>query len=251
MLAGMAAGAVNTAINGGNFGYNIGMGALFGGIAGAVGPGVFEGMGGVVSDGFAWSNFVPAVKAGAVVGAALGGLNAAISGRNFFQSVAFGALGGAIVAGAQSLARYGWESAKTWTDNSSAEGDLTPLFNDRGEHVTAGMRACPTCSKGGEPRWYDMQLENSQVNRILGIEYDVNSHVGYLANQVSKFHDLFNGWAYERGNYVSMGPVLDRAFDIYSFVGMPIAAVFTSIALAPRLQFYPMFQFDKDSHAKK
>ena len=118
MLGGMAAAAVNTAINGGNFGYNIGMGALFGGIAGAIGPGVFEGMGGVVSDGLAWSNFLPAVKAGAVVGAAFGGLSTAIGGGNFFQNVAFGALGGgmgaAIGFGISAGVAKGWVAVKEW-----------------------------------------------------------------------------------------------------------------------------------------
>jgi RHS repeat-associated protein len=95
ILGGMAAAVVNTAINGGNWGMNIGLGALFGGIAGGIGPPIFEGVGGVPSNGVAWSNFLPAVKAGVVVGAALGGLSTAINPKsNFFQNVAFGALGG-------------------------------------------------------------------------------------------------------------------------------------------------------------
>jgi|tagenome__1003787_1003787.scaffolds.fasta_scaffold5089243_1 hypothetical protein len=53
------------------------MGALFGGIAGGIGGSLFEHFGGVAKDGFAWSNFLPAVKAGVVVGAALGGLSTA------------------------------------------------------------------------------------------------------------------------------------------------------------------------------
>jgi hypothetical protein len=97
------------------------MGALFGGIAGAIGPGVFEGMGGVVSDGFAWSNFLPAVKAGAVVGAALGGLSTAIGGGNFFQNVAFGALGGGITAAGTFGVLKGWQEFEAGSPTNGHE----------------------------------------------------------------------------------------------------------------------------------
>jgi RHS repeat-associated protein len=110
ILAGMAAGAVNAAVNGGNFGMSIGLGALFGGIAGGIGPPIFEGVGGVPSNGVAWSNFLPAVKAGVVVGAALGGLSTAFSRGNFFQNVAFGALGGGITAAGAFGAVKAWNA---------------------------------------------------------------------------------------------------------------------------------------------
>jgi hypothetical protein len=135
MLGGMAAAAVNTAINGGNFGYNVGMGALFGGLAGAIGPSVFGQMGGVVSDGLAWSNFLPAVKAGAIVGAALGGLSTAIRGGNFFQNVAFSALGGGItsaaVFGAGNLLSDQSAGYSASTERSNADGSgRFPVLND-------------------------------------------------------------------------------------------------------------------------
>lgn len=118
MLAGMAAGAVNTAINGGNFGYNIGMGALFGGLAGGIGGELFQGMGGIKANGFDWANFVAAVKAGTVTGAALGGISTAINGGNFFQNVAFGALGGAMGSAIGYGVAYGlnkgWAATKEW-----------------------------------------------------------------------------------------------------------------------------------------
>ncbi len=239
MLGGMAAGAVNSAINGGGFGLSVFTGGVLGGIAGAIGPGIYEHFGGGLGG---------AIQAGAVTGAILGAINSVISGGDFLQNVAIGALGGGIFAGVQSLAKAGWEYAKQSTDNSSEEGILEPLFNDRGDRVTAGIRACPTCENSGEPKWYEMLRENSPKNRIFGIEYDVNSPFGRAINYISKVHDFFNSWSYEKGNYVSMGK-LDIAFDVYSFLGMPIAAVYTGVALAPPTYFQPTYKLDKDSHA--
>jgi hypothetical protein len=197
VLAGIAAAVVSTAINGGNWGMNIGLGALFGGIAGAIGPGVFEGVGGDIGKGVDWSNFLPAVKAGVVVGAALGGLSTAFNPKsNFFQNVAFGALGGAaggaigfgIVKGAtewwnsmpgsdaDSLGNYSSRSGKTVTntnngtasDRARVEAELDRLFETRtGQKVLGDIEA--KIDAGGKP--LDINLNNRGDNSVprLGV----------------------------------------------------------------------------------
>lgn len=83
-----------------------------------------------------------------------------------------------------------------------------------------------------------MLKENSPINRIFGLEYDVNSGRGRFVNLVSKVHDWMNGWSYNRqGQYVPMGPVLDAAFSVYSFGGMPIAGFYTAATFAPPIHF--------------
>jgi RHS repeat-associated protein len=91
ILGGAAAGAVNTAVNGGNLGLNILAGAAFGGLAGWLGPPLYTALG----EGF-WG----AVGSGAILGAAFGGIGAAIARQNVLAGMFGGALGGALVAAA-------------------------------------------------------------------------------------------------------------------------------------------------------
>jgi hypothetical protein len=70
-------------------------GAFLGGLGGAIGPGTFTGLGGVPEAGFAASNFLPAVGAGAITGAATAAVSTAMFGGSFGHNVLTGALGGA------------------------------------------------------------------------------------------------------------------------------------------------------------
>ena len=54
-----------------------------------------------------------------------------------------------------------------------------------------------------------------------------------LVNKVSKVHDFLNSWGYNKssGLYKGFGnPILNDAFDVYSFAGMLPAAAFTGAA---------------------
>ena len=49
--------------------------------------------------------------------------------------------------------------------------------------------------------------------------------------RVSKVHDFFNSWSYNNvGNYVGTSYLGNTLFQLYSFAGMPVAAVYTFAA---------------------
>jgi RHS repeat-associated protein len=110
IVGGMSAGMVGASITGGS----IWKGALLGGLAGAIGGPTFSALGGNPALGFAASNFLPAVGAGAITGAVVGAVSTGISGGNFGQNVGFGALGGAGMAAATWAVGAVWERVPIW-----------------------------------------------------------------------------------------------------------------------------------------
>ncbi len=222
MLGGMAAAAVNTAMNGGNFGYNIGMGALFGGLAGAVGPTIFGEMGGVVSDGFAWSNFIPAVKAGVVVGAAFGGLSTATGGGNFFQNVAFGALGGgmgaAIGFGISAGVAKGWAAVKDWwrsmpgtiarPGSAKSLDGLQFASHDRSDVMSDA------------PKYAASSEEGISAEKLWSKTYGQVEKLAVVGGAVSMGAALMSGGAYLMGEALVMAPVNPVAAAAVGAIGL-------------------------------
>lgn len=66
-----------------------------------------------------------------------------------------------------------------------------------------------------------------------------NSSVRHFITDVSKIHDWFNSWNYNPANgfYMSRCADFDSAFQIYSFVGMPAAAIATVAGYAGNVPF--------------
>lgn len=56
--------------------------------------------------------------------------------------------------------------------------------------------------------------------------YEGSEILVHFVNGVSKVHDWFNCPDYNpiNGKYMSRGSAFDSAFQVYSFVGMPVAA---------------------------
>lgn len=102
VLAGAIGGFVGGAVNsGGTTGSPLRSvlgGAFLGGLGGAIGGAAFEGLGGIVGEGFTLGNFGATVGAAAISGAITGAVATGIYGGNFGKNVGFGALGSAISA---------------------------------------------------------------------------------------------------------------------------------------------------------
>lgn len=82
-----------------------------------------------------------------------------------------------------------------------------------------------------------MEPEGIELSQLgpLG-SYNIKPYK-YFINDVSKVHDFFNSWHYDRvtGHWAPMSTQLGaELFEIFSFVGMPVAAVYTETSyLAP------------------
>ena len=69
----------------------------------------------------------------------------------------------------------------------------------------------------------------------------------YAVNDVSKVHDWFNSWNYSKtGQYMSRGTTFDSAFQIYSFSGMPVAAVMTFVGKVGNTKFSEQMRSQKN-----
>ena len=216
VLAGAAAAGVNTAINGGNFGQAIGMGAVLGGILGHFGGDLFKAFGGVPKPGMAginWGNFVAAVKLGTVAGAAIGGLSTAINGGNFFQNVAFGALGGAMGAAAGYGMAYGVaRTAQAWNTvggTGGPSGDcprcMGPGIAPPGKNPTYNISDLfegneEVTSKYGAPRG------KLGMHRGLDVWPETDAY-GTEMFAPGKVRILPGGYHHEWGDYIRYSPV--------------------------------------------
>jgi hypothetical protein len=106
---------------------------------------------------------------------------------------------------------------------------------------SSGGRACTVDERGvlrtDGARDVDWRLNPEQEGNLLtrsgmafeGAEhlYEGNSLARYFITDVSKIHDWFNSWNYNPANgfNLSRGAGFDSAFQIYSFAGMPVAAM--------------------------
>jgi hypothetical protein len=166
-------------------------------------------------------------------GAASGVVTSVLYGGNMFQNALTSGISNGVLASIQGAAMRFWEAARDATDEVASQSKQAPLRNDRGQKVTAGILDCSTCPNKGE-KFYEMLKQNHPGwNRLFGLRYPVDSQAGYFINMISKVHDWMNSFSYRNGEYVYPGPILDRAFDLYSFTGMPIAAAYTAFTFSP------------------
>jgi hypothetical protein len=176
-----------------------------------------------------------------------GGVVAEVNGGEFRD--------GALVAGAQSLARLGYDKMREFTDDmgyKAAGGDPARLQVDSlGSLRTDGKTSIET----GGPSFFGERIDRlaSGVESVVGKLgmseqgkgthwYDApwiggpNGPVASFVNQVSKAHDWWNGWNYNHatGAYVSRGAAFDTMFDVgWNFPGMLPMAGYTAAALSP------------------
>jgi len=169
---------------------------------------------------------------------------------------------GAITAGAITLGNFGWRKTKDFTDanaeraarTAEANGEIDWAKELKVQDPTGNPRTDGTLpTKNGTtwgPKWLNKIFE--PVRDFLGGKgmarqgsdmhgYDhakwtggKDGWVSRFINNVSKLHDWFNGWGYDRadtGYYVSHGASFDSLFTMYSFAGMPVAGSITAVVL--------------------
>jgi hypothetical protein len=241
LAGGFASGFAGSLLNGGSIGDAFKSGVI-GGVAGAVGGGIA----GAFSEAGLLTRTVAASAVGGATSEAMGG-----SFRD-----------GALMAGAVTLANYGFQRARDFTDDhaekaartAEAKGDQKladqlRVTDPNGVRRTDGFIGTEPGKVWG-PKWLnklfapvDAFLNNRGMagQGSNGHGYDhagwTGGQDGWLSrhiNQVSKLHDWFNGsWGYNHvtGNYVSHGAIYDSAFTMYSFSGMLPAGALTTIAL--------------------
>jgi hypothetical protein len=146
-----------------------------------------------------------------------------------------------------SSARYGWDYTRQATDAmkelafSSGGDDLQ--FDERGVLRTDGARDTDwTLNPNEEGNWLTtsgMEREGSGLHWYdPGGPLD-NKYPRYFVNDVSKMHDWFNSWNYNPANgfYLSRGEAFDSVFQLYSFVGMPVAGALTAVGYLSQTPF--------------
>ncbi|MCW5548831.1 MAG: RHS repeat-associated core domain-containing protein [Opitutaceae bacterium] len=243
LAGGFASGFAGSLLNGGSIGDAFKAGVI-GGVAGAVGGGIA----GAFSDAGLLTRTVAASAVGGATSEAMGG-----SFRD-----------GALIAGAVTLANFGWQKAKEFTDETAYKAARTAEASgtEEGKRLAQELRVTdPTGNprtdgkipsvKGNEwgPKWLnrllsplDRRLENTGMARqgSDGHGYDrakwTGGQDGWVSrniNDVSKLHDWFNGWSYDSvtGYHVTHGPLFNTAFAAYSFGGMVPAWALTNVAL--------------------
>lgn len=241
LAGGMASGFAGSLLNGGSIGDAFKAGVI-GSVAGAIGGGIAGAFGDA------------GLLTRTVAASAVGGATSEAMGGSFSD--------GALIAGAVTLANYGWQRAKDFTDDhaekaartAEANGDQKRADQLRvtdpyGNPRTDGAITTEYGKIWG-PKWLNKAF--APIRDFLGgrgmAGQGSNDHFydhakwtggqdGWLSrhiNQVSKLHDWFNGsWGYNHvtGNYISHGAIYDSVFTMYSFSGMLPAGALTTIAL--------------------
>ncbi len=214
-IAGFTGGVVGAKVNGGSWGD-----AFRAGIKGAGAGAIGGAVGGYYGD--SWS--IGRVGAQATAN----GIGSEITGGAFKD----GFLIGGITAGAQ----WGYSEMTKATNAlklKSVDGDASKIKkNSYGEWDTTGGR---TAGRGLYPNEVESKLasfgmkpEGQQLSS--GFDDPFNRFI----NKVSKTHDYQNSWHYNQGTGFfqpftnQMGAEL---FEVYSFIGMPVAGAYTALAL--------------------
>ena len=210
----MAIGAISGAASGFVAG-GILTGSITGAVKGTVTGAIFGGIGGVY--GSVWN--AQRVAANSLAG----GVSSEISGGTFVDGMKFALI--------TAMARVGWEYTRHVTNKlkllSVAHGGRIEKYNEYGEIVTDGVRGSAPGVKGVE----------SFLGDKFGMNFEGSNHwydkwrpVSRFVNQVSKVHDFFNSvrYDYKTGFFRPFqSQILAESYELYSLVGMPVAATFT------------------------
>lgn len=214
-IAGATAGVVGTKINGGSW-----EDAFKNGLRGAVAGGIGGAVGGYYGD--AWNLGRVGVQAIA------NGLGSEITGGEF----RYGFMVGALTAGVQ----WGYSEMTKATNAlklKSVDGDVSKIKkNSYGEWDTTGGRTAgrPLYPNEVESKLASFGMDPEGQQLLSGFDDPFNRFI----NKVSKTHDYQNSWHYNQGTGFfqpftnQMGAEL---FEVYSFIGMPVAGAYTALAL--------------------
>ncbi|HKY23310.1 MAG TPA: FG-GAP-like repeat-containing protein [Vicinamibacterales bacterium] len=225
---------------------------------GAVGGLSSVAQGGKFGSGFLSSGFTavasPAIGAmpnefgQGMAAAVVGGTGSVLGGGKF----ANGAVTGAFLYAAKEFAAYTTretDSLKRLACATSGQ-DCTSsrAVDERGVLRTDGTRGSDwTRNPTKEGNWLTesgMEREGSGDHLYDPGHALANKSLRYFVTDVSKIHDWFNSWNYsgDNGLYMSRGVGFDSGFQMYSFAGMPVAAVATLMGYAgnasPAMQNY-------------
>jgi len=240
--AGFVGGAMSTALNGGNLGQVVSSG-FRGAAAGAV-------MGGV--EGYYGTSY-PLARIGAT--ATAGGVSNTLIGGSFKRGFELGAIQGTMAYGwdqmRQLTDRVGQNTATNYqTDDIEQYGTNRFHYDGLGYLRTDGPIATEYASSlfGSAADKFFAPFDNLLNANVMGPQgipgshwYDAawlggpNNAVSGFVNLVSKAHDFVNSWSYhvDAGAYINRGDTADTLFQISSVSMMPVAGVFTAVALSP------------------
>ena len=232
IFAGAASGAIAGAVGGA-----ILTGSLEGALRGAFSGATFGGINRYFGDTWNWNR----VGANTIAE----GVNSKASGGNFAD--------GAKLSFALSVTKLGFEKMKAYTNKlkyraiASNPKEQNEVYLENGELDTTGTRGPHPDSPPGKEsilgRKFGMEPEGKELSLPGPFgSYNIKPYK-YFINDVSKVHDFFNPWHYYQvtGHWAPMSTQLGaELFEIYSFVGMPVAAAYTGASyLAP----YPISGF--------
>jgi hypothetical protein len=157
------------------------------------------------------------------------GISAEMNGGNFKD--------GFSLSFAMSAMRVGYERMRDITDElkrKTFQYGGTEKYLE-GELLTDGTRGPFPGTSGAESRlggFFGMDPEGA----VHG--YSKIASLAKFVNWTSKTHDYFNSWSYdwETGFFTPFqSQFAAEAFEVYSFVGMPVAGAYTAMALTANL----------------